>query len=359
MARGGFGGGGGGGRSFGGGGGRSFGGRSGGGGFNRGGGGSNRGGGFGGFGGGGFGGGGFRPPPGGHGHHHHHHHGHGGFGNFFMGYGLGRMSGGGGGAPPPSGGGRGCSGGCLTTVIVILIIMVVLSAVTNVFSGGIGTGGGGVTASTVQREPLPRGSAIETPYYTDELGWVKNPTTLTAGMKNFYQKTGVQPHLYLTDTIAGSHSPAEAQVEEFAYAAYDALFKDEAHLLVIFFEYNNAYHTWYVGGKQAQAVLDAEAMDILLDYIDKYYYDQSMTDDQMFSKAFDDAGERIMSVTTSPWIPVLIVACVLVIILVAFIFWKSHKKQKNLEAEQTQRIFETPLETFGDSEAEERAKKYE
>ena len=216
-----------------------------------------------------------------------------------------------------------------------------------------------MTASTINREPLPAGSVIETDYYTDELGWIGNSTTLTAGMKNFYKETGVQPYLYLTDTIDGSHSPTDAQVEQFAYDTYDNLFSDEAHLLLIFFEYDDTYRTWYMAGTQAKTVLDNEAMDILLDCIDRYYYDQSLTDEQMFSKAFDEAGQRIMTVTRSPWIPVLIVVGILAILAVGFLWWRSHKKQKNLEAEQTQQILNTPLETFGDMDVQERAEKYD
>jgi hypothetical protein len=45
--------------------------------------------------------------------------------------------------------------------------------------------------------------------------------------------------------------------------------------------------------------------------------------------------------------------------VVVFAWWTSYKKQKNLEAEQTQQILDTPLESFGDGEAENRAKKYD
>lgn len=79
----------------------------------------------------------------------------------------------------------------------------------------------------------------------------------------------------------------------------------------------------------------------------------------MFSKSFDEAGERIMSVTRSPWIAVWIVLGVLAIVVVAFLWWRSRKKQRNLEDEQTRKILETPLETFGSGEAEKLAKKYE
>ena len=330
------GGGSGGGRSFGGGGGsRGFGGRSGSSGFNRGGsGGFNRGGSenpFGGFG----------SFP---------HWNSGGMGPAFFGYEMGRRR-------------RGpyfhqSSPGFLT-ILIVLIVAVFLITYSGPSNSNNTHSSGQITASTVKREPLPKGAVTETGYYTDELDWIGNQTTLTAGLKNFYKKTGVQPYLYITDTIDGTHAPSDDQVEQFANSTYESLFSDEAHLLVIFFEYEDTYHTWYLAGSQAKTVLDQEAMDILLDYIDRYYYDQDLTDDQMFSKAFDKAGERIMSVMTSPWVPVLVVLGILAVLTVAFFWWRSYKKQKNKEAEDTEKILHTPLETFGSGEAEERAKKYD
>ena len=339
-----------GGRSIGGGGNRSFGGRSGGGGYNRGGvnpGGRNTG---------GFGAAhrsGYRPPPPPR---------RTGMGPMMMGFGMGRMFGRRRGywrrprRPFFGGGGM----GCLVIPIVFIILVTMIPALFFSLPSGSNSGSSGtVTASTIKREALPRGAVNETGYYTDELGWIGSSTALTSGMRNFYQQTGVQPHLSITDSINGSHNPSTAEVEQFINETYNTLFTDEAHLLLVFFEYNDNYHTWYLAGNQAKTVLDNEAMDILLDYIDRYYYDQNLTDEQMFSKAFDEAGKRIMTVTTSPWVPVLIVAGILAILVVVFLWWKSYKKQKNLETEQAQKILETPLETFGDSEAENRAKKYD
>ena len=68
--------------------------------------------------------------------------------------------------------------------------------------------GSNITKSTIAREPLPKGSVNETDYYTDELGWIHNPSQLVIGLKNFYNKTGVQPHVYITDTVNGSHYPS-------------------------------------------------------------------------------------------------------------------------------------------------------
>jgi len=56
-----------------------------------------------------------------------------------------------------------------------------------------------------------------------------------------------------------------------------------------------------------------------------------------------------MTVTRSPWIPVLLLAGVAAVLLLLFRWWKRAKEQKNLEAEQTERILGQKLETFESS----------
>ena len=87
-------------------------------------------------------------------------------------------------------------------------------------------------------------------------------------------RTGVQPFLYLTDTVNGTTSPTADDMDAYSNALYDQLFQDEGHLLVLFQEYNSSgnYNMWYVCGSQAKVVIDQEAVDILFDYLDHYYY---------------------------------------------------------------------------------------
>jgi len=253
------------------------------------------------------------------------------------------------------GGGLGC--GCLIVLIIAIIVAFVMFSFIS-YNSSTSSGSTEVTKSTVAREPLPAGSVNETDYYTDELGWITNPTKLMTGLKNFYNRTGVQPYLYITDTVNGSHNPSTEELDSYANELYDELFTDEAHILLVFYEYDDSYMDRYVCGTQAKTVIDSEAADILLDYIDKYYYDDSLSDEEFFSTAFDKAGERIMTVTKSPWIKVLSIIGIVALVIILFIWWKKAKAQKNLEAEQTKKILETPLDEFGDSEAEELSKKY-
>lgn len=266
------------------------------------------------------------------------------------------MIGGPGGCAP---GGCGCGIIPLIIVIIIIVTFVLIAVLASFVGGGSGGDGGSLTPSTIVREPLPKGDVNETDYYRDELDWIGNPTKLISGLRHFYQKTGVQPFLYITDNVNGSHFPSMEELDVFANSLYDELFTDEAHLLLVFFEYENMYMTRYIAGTQAKSVIDMEAGDILLDYIDRYYYDDNLTDEEFFAKSFQDAADRMMKVTRSPWIPVLIVITVLAVLFLLFIWWKNSKKQKNLEALQTEKILNTPLEKFKDKETDDLAKKYD
>lgn len=271
------------------------------------------------------------------------------------------------GGPIFSGGGSrgapGCGLGCGIIALIVMILAVVFGLIFLFNSGSSFSGSGGnneITVSTVEREPLPDGSVTETDYYADTIGWIGNRSELTSGMKHFYEKTGVQPYLYLADDINGSTNPSMEDLESFANVKYDELFADEAHLLLVFFEYQpSMYMDYYVVGTQAATVIDTEAGDVLLDYIDSYYYDDNKTDEEFFSDAFRDSADRIMEVTRSPWIAVLIVFGVIILLALLFFWWRHAKKQKNLEAQQTEDILKTPLDTFGNTEAEELTKKYD
>ncbi len=202
-------------------------------------------------------------------------------------------------------------------------------------------------APPVKREPLDKAYVNETGYYTDELGWVRSSSTLEKGMKVFYQETGVQPYLYITDTVNGTTSPTSSDMETACQALYDQLFTDEGHMLLLFQEYNSSgnYNMWYVCGKQAKTVLDDEAMDILMDYVDYYYY-SDLDEDEMFAQAFQKAGDRIMSVTRPAWMMPAIILGVVLLVALLYSWWKKAKQQKNLEAEQTKKILETDLNTL-------------
>ena len=264
------------------------------------------------------------------------------------------MMGGGGG-----GGGGGCSG-CFGGLIALVLVIFIVSMIGMFANFAFPVGGGGgisgitrssqVTRSTVNRTALPRGEADSSvPMYVDHLGIIRNSTALNRGLGNFHSSTGVRPILYIVGPEAiASGIPTDAQLEAFAQDRYSHMTSNEAHLLFLFVYTGNRgeYAMWNIAGRQAHTVMDGEAWDILMDYVEMYI-DRSMPYHDQFARAFDEAGQRIMTVTRSAWIPVLVVAGILLILLLLFRWWKSKQEQKNIEAEQLERVLAQPLETMG------------
>ncbi|WP_217995657.1 TPM domain-containing protein [Amphibacillus sediminis] len=253
-------------------------------------------------------------------------------------------------------GGGGC-GGCGIFLFILLGLFLVGIFNTSILNTPFLSR---ITPSTIEREPLPAGLVDETDYYTDESGWISNQTVMLDGLRHFYKETGVQPHVYITDNIEGNTNPSLSEVEGFANDLYDELFTDEAHLLLVFFEaVPENYATYYLTGSQAKTVIDTEAGDILLDYLDRYYYDKNMTDSEYFSRSFREAADRIMEVTRSPWITVWIIIGVVLLVFLLFKWWSKRQAQKEKEAKRTEEMLNKPLSTFGDSQADDLSKKYQ
>lgn len=257
----------------------------------------------------------------------------------------------------------GGGGGCGTVFGVMVAIMIIIMVLFPVVRSSFGGGSTDIAASTVERQPLPAGSVNETGYYTDECGWISSESRLTDGLKTFYRLTGVQPYVYIASEVNGSVRPSIDEIQSYSETLYDQLFTDEAHFLLVFCDDGaGGYRCGYTVGSAAKTVMDQEAVGILNDYLDRYY-NSDVGDEEFFSLSFEKTAERIMTVTKSPWPTVLIVvavtAGVVLVVVLAFSWWKKAKAQKNLEDQRTAEILNTPLEKFGDDAAEELAKKYE
>ncbi len=261
-----------------------------------------------------------------------------------------------------NGAGRGMGCGAATIVFVVIafvFIFILASTFGGIFSGGTNTSNSGITASTIQREALPDDAVNKTDFYEDTLGLITDKAEMNSGLQYFLDKTGVQPYIYLTDNVNGSHDPTDAEYAAFAHDLYYSEFTDEAHMLVIFIWYDNDYYGYIDCGDQAKTVVDDEAIEILKSYFARYINYQNISYEEFFTMSFTDTADRMMTVTVSPWIYVLIVAGVILLVVIGFVWWRHAKKQKNLEAKQTEDMLNTPLEKFGDKEAEDLGKKYD
>ncbi len=243
------------------------------------------------------------------------------------------------------------SGTVIATICIILVMLMLFFVVIG------GASNGEIQKSTYQREKLPASAVTETAYYTDEGGWFSNRSELESGMKAFYRETGVQPYLYL---LPNGTTTSTTELTSYAKELYPQLFSDEGHFLLVFCDDDyGSYNCGYVVGSQAKTVMDDEAVAILADYLDRYYNDYSISEEEIFSKTFEDTGERIMTVTKSPLPVIVICFAVVAVAVMVFITLKKHREQKEREQKRAEEILKTPLEKFGDKDVEDLAKKYE
>lgn len=277
-----------------------------------------------------------------------------------------RYGSGGGGpvAPGPSGGG--CMSGCLQAFLGIIVVAVLLAVLTTCV--------GAVTSATTRQEPvreaLEQSAATRTGWYEDTDGdWIHDASRLTRGLEHFYDKTGVQPFVYiLPNGTTTSVSDLTARAEEL----YDQLFSDEGHFLLVFCDDGNgSYNCGYAVGSAAATVMDSAATNVLADELN-YAYANAGTDEEVFSDAFYSTADEIMSETRTveggePDYSGLVVPAVVIVGGVAVFggayAWKRHKaaaaEKEAKRKKEVEDILNTPIEKLGDKDVEDLAGKYE
>lgn len=241
--------------------------------------------------------------------------------------------GGGYGMPRVSTGGIGiCIIGAAMAIIFLVFVGILLSGDNLKINGA--------RMSTIERTAIQPEGPFDKDCIDDRAGWITDRNTLLRGMEQFYKLTGVQPAICITEDIDGD-------VEAFASARYDELVGHEKGVLLLFHEWAPSdWSSYYMAGKAAQTVMDTEACDILLDFVEAYYT-SDMSEDEYFGAVFRETGERIMTVTPTvaskiPWIVCGAVVIALAVAAVSALRLK-HKRDKERAAE-TERILNTPID---------------
>lgn len=259
-------------------------------------------------------------------------------------------------------GGPAAAGRTIMTFLVIffMIIFTFISLVTFAILriGGFDT----VTRSTIKREKLDsRYVTLSDEWYDDSaMGWISSGRVLEDGLKDFYNDTGVQPYLVITDQVYGDYSPTGDEVWDYANQVYDRMFSDEGHMVFVFQcpDGSTDYTMAACTGAMAKTVLDdGEALEILYDYIDHYFY-TDLDEDEMFAMAFSKAGERIMHTQMSPVTVLIIAIAVIIVVTIVWSIVRSSQRRDREKAEETERILNAPLEKFGDQDLDDLKEKY-
>ncbi|MCD7895022.1 MAG: hypothetical protein LUG60_15205 [Erysipelotrichaceae bacterium] len=275
------------------------------------------------------------------------------------------------GAPPPPGGRRRRSG-LLSTIIVILVMMSIVCCTMSAF---IGTSNNydtsyssSVSENTTERTKL-EGVVSKTDWYQDDLGWIRSPNQMITGLEDFYNQTGVQPYIafiaYSDDYWNGNTFDTTA-ADEYLDEIYEEKFTDEGHFIFAYFAcYNDSEDMdgefRYLAGYSADTIMDNEALNIFEGYFNTYYYDTSLSIEQMISNTFSSTADSIMSTPTNGWdfarIAIIVVGVVAVVVVIYLILKNKAKRDKERE-EYTKEILDKPLDTFGDEDLSDLEKKY-
>ena len=146
-----------------------------------------------------------------------------------------------------------------------------------------------------------------TEWYQDPLSWIVNGQELIDGLTRFYEKTGVQPYVAVVpyDSSFWEEDGAANTVAMDSYLdeIYGNTFTDEAHFLFAYFAWqedsavklNGEFR--YLWGFSADAVMNAEVLDILVESFEKEFEDEQITIDILIANMFKNTADQIITDT--------------------------------------------------------------
>jgi len=231
----------------------------------------------------------------------------------------------------------------LGTLIACLIVFAVV-----IFSFFMIASDDSDVTSTINREKIENPIPYDNNCIKDELGYVENTSKLSKNLKNFYNKTGIQPYIYLKsydETLT-----SDSQKDNYAQNWYEQNIDNEDTFLFVYYEDqdpNEIGYMAYVNGKQVTSVMDGEAVDIFWNYIDRYWTDDSLSTVEVFTKTFNSTADTIMekSTTSNDIIKIICIVVGIVIVIGGIIYILRMKFKRDKEkAKETVEILKTPLD---------------
>lgn len=231
----------------------------------------------------------------------------------------------------------------LGTLIACLIVFAVV-----IFSFFMIASDDSDVTSTINREKIENPIPYDNNCIKDELGYVENTSKLSKNLKNFYNKTGIQPYIYLKsydETLT-----SDSQKDNYAQNWYEQNIDNEDTFLFVYYENqdpNEIGYMAYVNGKQVTSVMDSEAVNIFWNYIDRYWTDDSLSTVEVFTKTFNSTANTIMekSTTSNDIIKIICIIVGIIIVIGGIIYILRMKFKRDKEkAKETVEILKTPLD---------------
>ena len=195
--------------------------------------------------------------------------------------------------------------------------------------------------------------------YTYDDGFTEGSGQTEAACYEFYQKTGIPLYFYTVKTYDNPVSSCDS----YTIDLYDDLFKDENHVLIAYYD-NVNWWSWVFGNNVKSAMPESE-VNKLLDKVDYYWDDYSLTNDEVLAKGVLSYLDELTAVkNSSNGLATGLMIAGLVMLVAAiyqFINYGSEVKKYEEEAKKLERdiILSKPLETFGNQEVDDLKNKYD
>lgn len=232
----------------------------------------------------------------------------------------------------------------IQSIVSFIMMLIILFAVIGIFSSV------NKPANNIERFKLETGNAFDNNCIDDQLGWFDSTTTAAAGLKKFWEETGVQPYIIIKADDGTLTSDAEK--EEWLKEFYNENIAPRQDAFVYCYFYENGEeltgvpnYMAYASGTQTSSVMDALAVDIFWGYIDRYWT-TDMSTDEVFTNAFTDTGKAIMHVSTTGKDLVKYVLIIVIAIIVSVTLMKLAKvwfKDRREKAAEDERILKADI----------------
>lgn len=176
--------------------------------------------------------------------------------------------------------------GCVALILFSLFLAMVAGIMSD------GTSSLPYTSAT-KRTKLAVSASKSTAWYADEDGdWIHDQQRMEKGLRHFYDATRVRPFVLI---LKNGSETSTAALQKEAEDKYSQMFEDEGHFLLVFCDDGNgAYNCGYQTGSAAKQVMDDEAIGIFQRYLNRWYSDTSVSEEDIFSNAFANTGDAIM-----------------------------------------------------------------
>ncbi len=220
-----------------------------------------------------------------------------------------------------SGGYRRSSSGCIGFLAILIVVMVIVGIVvaggilpkitqnitnsTNAISNNSSVSTSASTTVTnlipsdTLRERLETGHEYISDCVDDNVGWFDNEPKLESQLKYFWERTGIQPYILIKEYDASLATVADK--EAWAEDYYMNYLNDDVFMYVYFDEnpensdyFDTIGYMYQVNSDTVGTIMDSEAAGFFWDYLDGYWYDDSLNTDTVFIKTFKATADSMM-----------------------------------------------------------------